>query len=229
MISGLSEFEKYRVIRPIIGPYELDRFDMPIIHRTSLEDVDLDRLNALNFKNLSVKRDNKNTLVLMFQYDRTLLSLWNQPLKRIPLFQACAAVATPDFSLYPTMNPNEIRHNIYQSRWLGCTWQNYGVTVWPTMGWAEPSTYDICFSGVETGCIVVISTLGCQDRQQEFLDGFVELRKRIQPPLIIVYGDMIPGMTGTFIHFKYEDIMVRKAEQLRMQGVPRVFTIEEVV
>lgn len=228
MIYGLSEFEKYRVIRPIIGSYELDHYDMPIIRRFSMRRMDLDQLKVLNYKNLSVNRDNSHTLALMFQYDRILLALWNQPLKRIPLFQTCAAVATPDFSLYSTMNPNEIRHNIYQSRWLGCTWQNYGVNVWPTMGWADSSTYDLCFSGVETGCPVVISTLGCQERQQEFLDGFIEMRKRIDPPLIIVYGNMIPGMTGTFIHFNYEDALSKKAEQICMPGLSKVFTIKEV-
>ena len=228
MISGLSEFEKYRVIRPIIGPHELDHYDMPIIRRSSVEDVDLNQLQALSFTNLSVKRDNRHILVLMFQYDHRLSILWNQPLKHIPLFQTCAIVATPDFSLYPTMNPNEIRHNIFRSRWLGCTWQNYGVNVWPTVGWADPSTYDICFSGIEEGSAVIISTLGCQGRKAEFLDGFAEMRKRIQPPLIVVYGDMISGMTGTFIQFKYEEALARKFEQLQMPGIPKVFTISEV-
>ena len=29
--------------------------------------------------------------------------------------------------------------------------------------------------------------------------------RRIEPPLIIVYGDMLPEMKGRFMNFRYED------------------------
>jgi hypothetical protein len=162
----------------------------------------------------------------MFNYDEILLSLWNLPLKKIPLFLTCAAIATPDFSIYPTMNYNEIRHNVYMNRWLGCTWQSYGCTVFPTVGWALSDTYDICFSGIEEGSIVVISTLGCNSHKEEFLDGFFEMKKRIKPPLIIVYGDMIKGMTGTFINYRYSDAFNSKYKQIKFE---QIFTINEEV
>ena len=228
MISGLTEYEKYRVIRPIIGEYRLDRFDMPVIWRAAFDGLDWEKLQVLHYKNLSPQNDNSHVLALMFQYDKVLITLWNNPLKRIPLFRTCAAIATPDFSLYPSMNPNEIRHNIFQSRWLGCTWQNYGCTVFPTIGWAAADTYDICFSGVEPGGPVVISTIGCLERQEAFLDGFAEMKRRLSPSMIIVFGKMIQGMAGTFLHFNYEDAMADRLDQIHMDIIPRVFTIEEV-
>ena len=126
------------------------------------------------------------------------------------------------------MNINDIRHNVYMSRWLGKTWQNYGCTVYPTIGWALPDTYDIVFGGVERGSIVIISTLGCQNNEDVFLDGFFEMKKRIDPPLIIVYGDMIEGMSGRFVNYKYSDAFFKENRQLRIEGLTQVFEWEVV-
>lgn len=229
MIKGLTEYEKYKVIRPVIGDCTYDRYGMPVLKKTNLSTLNWEGLKAIGIQNASPKTSNPNTIVMMFSYDKKLLALWNNPLKKVPLFQGFAAVGTPDFSIYPTMNTNEIRHNIYMSRWLGVTWQNYHCRVLPTVGWALPDTYDICFSGLEKGSVVIISTIGCQDHKEEFLNGFKEMKKRIEPPLIIVFGDMISGMTGNFLNFRYTEVFCRKEkyEQLRIDGIPRVFTIKE--
>lgn len=157
------------------------------------------------------------------------MTLWNQPLKRIPLFQTCAAVATPDFSAYTSMNPNEIRHNVYKARWLGRTWQNYGCIVLPTVGWADAQTYDVCFSGIEQGSPVVISTLGCTRNTESFLTGFNEMKKRLMPSIIIVYGCMIKGMSGKFIHFNYQDSFATNSSQPHKKCASKVFIAEEVL
>lgn len=228
MIKGLSEYEKYRVIRPVIGGCEFDEYDMPIIRKTPMEAINWETLVTTGFRNITTRRDNSNTLAHMFKYDKELFSLWNHPLKRIPRFLTCAAVGTPDHSVFDTMNSNVIRQNIFQSRWLGRTWQNYGCNVLTTVGWAGPKTYDICFSGIERESPVIISTLGCQDRKDAFLSGFDEMKRRIAPPIIIVYGDMIDGMTGTFINFRYKDCFALNTQQLRMECVSQIFTIKGV-
>lgn len=229
MITGLTEFEKYKVIRPIIGHCEYDKFDMPIIRKVDLSMINWKKLKVIGIQNASPKTSDKDTLVLMFNYDKRLLSLWNNPLKKVGLFQGYTAVATPDFSIYPTMNKNEIRHNIYMSRWLGVTWQNYNCKIIPTIGWALPDTYDLCFSGVEYGSVVIISTLGCTNNTSVFLSGFNEMKVRLNPPIIIVYGNMIDGMTGTFIKFGYTDVFCRKnsCKKIWLDGMSQIFTIKE--
>lgn len=225
MINGIDEYQKYKVIRPILKDWEYDEFHMPIIKKTGIKIIDWNNIDALGYQNLSKNKDNTNNLILMFNYDKVLLSLWNSPLKKIALFKTCAAIATPDFSIYPSMNYNEIRHNVYMNRWLGCTWQSYGCTVFPTVGWAKPDTYDICFSGLEYGSIPIISTLGCHENAAYFLAGFNEMKARINPPLIIVYGDMIKGMTGTFCNFRYNEAFNQEFKQLKLE---QVFTVKEV-
>ena len=232
MIHGLSEYEKYRVLRPVIGEHQLDNtYKMPIIRNTFDKYFDWEKVELISFRSLSPKRDNSAVVAHMFRYDTELDRLWNHPLKYIPLFQTCAAVATPDFSLYPVMNINDIRHNVYRSRWLGCTWQNYGCQIIPTIGWVLPDTYDLCFSAVEEGCPVVVSTLGCVEYQDTFIDGFVEMKRRIKPSLIIVYGDVLPGITGGVLRIPYSESFARKsgAKQLRMPEVPRITVIKEAM
>ncbi len=228
MIKGLTDFEKYKVIRPIIGDCEYDKYGFPVIRRLT-RDLDYENLEVRNFKCMKSLPDNDNKLLMMFSYDKDLMRFWNDPLKRIPIMQTYAAVATPDFSIYPTMNINEIRHNIYMGRWLGCTWQNYGLPVIPTIGWALPDTYDMCFSAIESETPVIISTLGCTDCPEDFLHGFNEMKARITPPIILVFGNMIPGMTGTFLNFKYTESFAVKNKQMKIEGIPSIFTIKEVV
>ncbi len=227
MINGLSEYEKYKVLRPVIGECELDGNGFPILRKEEFYPEDWIDITAVGIQNASPKMYNKRSILLMFNYDYKLLSLWNNPLKKAGMFTGYYAIATPDYSIYLQMNINDVRHNIYKSRWLGRTWQNYGSVVYPTVAWCLPDTYDICFSGYEKGSIVVISTLGCQDNKDVFLQGFNEMKKRIEPSLIIVYGDMVEGMTGRFVNFKYKDAFQEKCHQLKIPNLSQIFEIKE--
>ena len=82
MIKGLTEYEKYKVVRPILGDCEYDAFDMPVIKKTSIDSLDWNSLNVIGIQNASPKTSSKDTLVLMFNYDKRLLALWNDPLKK---------------------------------------------------------------------------------------------------------------------------------------------------
>lgn len=229
MIKGLTEEEKYKVVRPIIGDCDYDEFGIPIIRKTPVSVIDWNKLSAISFKSASVKTSDRNTLVLMHAYDKELMRLWNNPLKYVGLYQGFAAVGSPDFSCYPSMNPNVIRYNVFMSRWLGVTWQNYNITVLPTAIWGTPDTYDICFGSIERGSVVIVSTIGCERHPNIFLDGFREMKKRIAPPLIIVVGNLIDGMTGTFLQFKYSDSFSTRYKQMEIEGISKLFTIEEEV
>ena len=55
------------------------------------------------------------------------------------------------------------------------------------------------------------------------------MKSQIDPPIIVVYGNMIPGMTGTFLNIKYCDAFDKKAQQLRMDIIPNLFTIKEAI
>jgi hypothetical protein len=232
LIHGLSEEEKFKVIRPLLGDHILDQYNMPVIHRTSEEQIDFENMIPVGIQNLTTKENNSKKLVLPFNYDKNLLKYWNDPMKYIPRFQSVMAIGTPDYSVYPGMNKNEIQHNVFMSRWLGCLWQSYQCIVLPVISWWGEDTYDICFSGIEKGSIVIISTLGCRENPEIFLNGFNEMKNRISPPLIIVYGNMLDGMTGRFINIKYTEAFNKKKqeyEQLSLFKESNIFERRDVI
>lgn len=217
MIQGLDDYEKLKVIRPLLGDHICDKWGMPIMHRITEDMLDIEHARALNLQNLNGKHNNSDKIVLPFSYDKDMIRYWSDPFKYIPILQTAMAVGTPDFSVYPTMSPYEISHNVYKGRWLGCFWQTYACTAIPTIQWALPDTYDICLSGVEYGSIVMISTVGCADYIGEFMQGYEEMMIRINPQLIIVYGSMLPGMYGRFLHFDYTDGFSKKDSSYKQQ------------
>ena len=226
--KGLTEYEKFKILRPIIGDYELDEFDMPIIKNINQNNTDFEHLRPVVFNKLNRFEDKRNILSVTFCYDKVIESIWNKPLNRLHDFANCAAVATPDYSIYPKMNKNIVSFNTFRNRWLGVIWQNLGCNVFPTIGWCKPDTYDICFSGCQKGLPVVISTLGCKENLEVFFNGFSEMKKRLQPSIIIVIGDMIKGMTGKFVNFVFEDLFVSGKRQVRLNSLPQIFEIKEV-
>ena len=84
--------------------------------------------------------------------------------------------------------------NVFRSRQIGAYYQSKGLTVIPTVSWAEKETFDFCFQGIPKGSVVSISTIGVK-RDKEALkiwrDGVAEMIKRIEPQAILVYGGKI--------------------------------------
>lgn len=227
MIHDLNDIEKLKIVRPVFGSVSKDRFHLPVIKRLDENLIDWNNLSVTGVGNLKPGQ-NDAVAALMFRHDTNLQRYWNEPLKYVPLFQSCAFVSTPDYSLSPTMNPHEFDHNVFMSRWLGNLWQYYGCRVAVALQWCTPDTYDLYFSAIEQNSVVIVSTLGCKDNQKIFMDGFKEMKKRLMPSLIIVYGDMLPGMTGRFLQVKYSDAFAKKSIQLTIPGFSPIFEIKEI-
>ena len=139
-------------------------------------------------------------------------------------------VQTPDFSTYINMNRKEIEHNVFKARWMGAWAQYFHYRLLITAVWGGPETYDLCFSGIPYGVPVVISTVGCLKCKDSFLQGFNEMKKRINPSLIIVRGPLIEGMTGNFIFVDFKDTfnINQDVEQLTLFNLSKIITIKEV-
>ena len=65
------------------------------------------------------------------------------------------------------------------------------------------------------------------------MQGFNEMKRRIKPHLIIVYGNMIEEMTGRFINIKYKDAFQKNKkcnyEQISMFEKSRIFERKDVI
>lgn len=125
-----------------------------------------------------------------YQFER----VWNRPEKYLDVLRGYDCVLTPDFSLYMDMPDAMQEWNRYRSAALGHYWAQNGITVVPTLSWAQPSSYSFCFKGIPKHSTVATSTVGVardKDAQKVWHDGMREAMKRLEPSRVLLYGKSI--------------------------------------
>ena len=86
--------------------------------------------------------------------------------------------------------------------------QDAGITVIPTLQWAEKETFAFCFDGIEQGGTVTVSTIGVKKEESAtkvWFDGMDEAIKRIKPSQVLVYGGDIGYNFPKNISVKFYD------------------------
>lgn len=122
---------------------------------------------------------------------------FNRPEVTLPRIQRMGIACTPDFSLWPEMPLAMQQWQVYRNRWCGAWWEHNGVSVIPTIGWADWKTYSFAFRGVTRGSVVAVSTRGVllsPDAQRGFMAGFEAMLDHIEPRFVVVYGRPLPAM-----------------------------------
>ena len=125
-----------------------------------------------------------------YQFER----IWNDPHKYINVLREFDCVLTPDFSLYMDMPMSMKIWNVFRSRLIGQMMQDEGLTVIPTVQWAEPETFAFCFDGLPEGGVMSISTVGVKQDPHAleiWKAGTTELIKRKKPSTLLVYGGAV--------------------------------------
>lgn len=125
-----------------------------------------------------------------YQFER----LWTSPAAYLDVLSGYDCVLTPDFSLYMDMPDAMQEWNRYRSAALGRYWAENGLTVVPTLSWAQPSSYRFCFKGIPKHSTVATSTVGVardKDAQAVWHDGMREAMRRLQPSRVLLYGKNI--------------------------------------
>lgn len=125
--------------------------------------------------------------------DYQFMRLWKNPDAYLEMLARFQAVCTPDFSTY-TDFPKAIQvYNHYRKHWLGAYWQEHGVKVIPTISWSDEASYEWCFDGEPVGGMVAVSSVGTQGNArsaQLFKAGYEEMKRRLKPVRIIMYGSV---------------------------------------
>ena len=129
--------------------------------------------------------------VHFFVDDYQFMRLWKNPDTYLPMLQRFQAVCTPDFSTY-TDFPKAIQvYNHYRKHWLGAYWQEHGIKVIPTISWSDEASHEWCFDGEPVGGMVAVSSVGTQGNKvsaQLFEAGYREMKRRLRPEVIVMYG-----------------------------------------
>lgn len=154
-----------------------------------------------------------------FVDDYQFIRFWNTPDRYIPMLSKFRAVCSPDFSTYTDMPLAMQIYNHYRKHWLAAYWQMHGITVYPTISWSTPDSYDWCFDGEPKGGIVAVSSVGTQQNKESkrlFLLGYEEMMKRLNPAWVIFYGKVPEECDWNVIRVQahYEEIVKRRKGSL---------------
>ncbi len=177
-------------------------YDIPTLEPTQHIPKDLIGFNYM------LSSNEKASGIHCFVDDYHFERLWNNPRRYLEKLKEFDCFLTPDFSLYLDMPMAMKIWNVYRSRLIGQFMQDNGVTVIPTISWAESDTFDFAFAGIEKGSVVAISTIGVKTNgtaMKVWKDGVEELIKRIQPEAILVYGGRIPFDYGDTMVYHYDN------------------------
>lgn len=173
---NLREYDDSRVV----GEY-----DMPIIYAEQHIPTDLMSFNYMLTSNDFEK--GIHFYIDDYQFER----IWQTPNKYIDKLRKFDCVLTPDFSLYMDMPIAMQIWNVYRSRLIGQIMQDAGITVIPTLQWADERSYGFCFDGIESGGVVSVSTIGVKRDEEAsaiWYAGMDEAVNRLKPSGVIVYG-----------------------------------------
>lgn len=187
-----------------------DFWQMPIIHKT---DFIPDDLIGFKYAMQTPDEDRPKSGIHCFIDDYQFERLWNRPDEYIDLISGFQCFISPDFSLYMDMTRPTKIWNIYRSRLIGAYYQKKGITVIPTVNWAEPETYDFCFKGLEKGGTIAVSTISCKEDPaclKMWLDGMAETMKQLKPKTILMYGGKIDFDFGKTKVIYYENHQLEK-------------------
>ena len=147
-----------------------------------------------------------------YQFER----IWNDPHKYIEILRPYDCVLTPDFSLYMDMPMSMKIWNVFRSRLIGQMMQDEGLTVIPTVSWAEPETFDFCFDGLPEGGVLSISTVGVKQNAHAFdiwKAGTAELIKRKKPSALLVYGGAVDFDYGDTKVFYFQNEVTERMKK----------------
>lgn len=138
-----------------------------------------------------------------YQFER----VWNDPMTYIEKMKRFDCILTPNFSLYLDMPRAMKIWNTYRSRLIGQMAQEQGLTVIPTVCWAEAETFEFCFDGLPKDGVLAVSTLGCKSKAARgtFAAGFEEMVERLTPKTVLLYGGDIEGYDYPVETIKYKN------------------------
>ncbi len=178
------------------------KWQMPLI-KTQFIDLSGIELISISDAKYNDSKTNRKKGLHFFVDDYKFESTYRNPEKLLEKISQYTFACTPDFSTYANMNYWRQLESVAHSRWCGAFWQSQGVLTIPTITWSTPASYDFCFDAVESGCIVAISMIGCKRSKEQFLDGYNEMLRRIEPSSILCFGVPFKEMKGNIISVDY--------------------------
>lgn len=174
------------------GSYDVLHFEdlFEFKNKYGIPELDSGNVIDVNFLPFNVVKKCNGVGIHCFVYDYYLERIWKNPFFYIKYLEKSKVFFTPDFSLYTDIPLALQVFNTYRNRWVGAIMQENGINVIPTIGWSDQNSFDFAFCGVKYGSTVAISSVGIKKNTINlFKNGVEELKERINPSIVYVYGE----------------------------------------
>lgn len=162
--------------------------DLLPVHVEDLADIPLQGFNYA-LKEKQPERIGCHFFLHDYQFER----VWNYPDRYIPILERFKFVLSPDFSPYADM-PEALKvYNVYRNRWCGRYWQDFDITVIPTVTWSDDQSVEYCLSGIPKHSTIAVSTMG-EGRWanwQALRRNWDQMIDTLEPDTILLYGKNI--------------------------------------
>lgn len=183
--SSLTNFESISVTTeiPVISSYIVD------------EEFIRSKNSLLGFTS-SISSTNYNEIVHFYLNDNQFIRVFNNPSKYVDILKRYRYVITPDCSQYICMPQLQRMAHSFWNKAIAAFWQKQGINIIFNVSWSLPESYDYAFAGIPTGCAIAINCTGIKSTHlSKYLwqRGYEEAIKRLNPSLIIRYGDRMPN------------------------------------
>lgn len=183
-----------------LGQFEtVGEYGIPKLHPVHLDE----RISWIRFNHALKEQSRSGLGVHFFIDDYLFLRVWNDPTRYAMFLRDFKAVMTPDFSLFADYSRAVQIYNHWRKHQLGAYWQRFGITVIPSISWADRDSFSWCFDGEPEGGTVAVSSVGTmksRDSRKLFIDGYQEMLTRLQPEKIIFFGDVPDECGGNVEH-----------------------------
>ena len=180
------------------------KWGIPLIKKQELTADDI-MLVACSDTRKNDNEANKKKGVHFFVDDYRFNGVYDNPERTFERYSQYAFLLSPDFSTYADMDLWRQLESVAKNRWVGAYWQSKGLTVIPTISWGLSQSYEFCFDGVEKGSTVAVGMVGCKQSGYNFMRGYNEMLKRLEPEKIICFGRPFDEMQGNIITVDYRD------------------------
>lgn len=203
--------------------------DMPIV-RSNINELptSLFSYHRVGKKKLDIS---KRTALHFYLYDYCFdgeYGIWNSLIRGVEFKRGFNLeklvgfdyIIVPDYSLNADMPIDWQSWNIYRSRVVAHALQNLGYKVIINARWSDERSYEFCFTGIEEGSVVAVSSYGCSKElidKNMFEKGLIELIVRIKPKTIILYGSLTESIKQIFEDFNQNYIVFRSDTEIAME------------
>ena len=170
------------------------------------QDIDLTDIALIASSNTKANDTPTNRLKGVHHYvdDYRFNGVYDHPDRSLSRYSQYRFLISPEYSTFADMDLWRQIESTGKNRWVGAYWQSKGLSVVPAICWSTPRSYDFCFDGIETGCIVAVGMIECKTNKRLFLHGYDAMLERIQPSAIIILGAPFSEMRGNIIPVKYQ-------------------------